>query len=191
MRFLPYIFMFIAITGCKTAAQKRAGRIAAENEWKTSSKTISGKCDTLILRQICDYCLGDSSYYYPHKFSPTTSCICYGYNAYFIEKINEFMVKRKDEIKVIIIENPSNILFQLKFKNLTKMQTLSIFGNDYNCDALKTFPDDLLALKTMKAIVVEGVRLPGKEITRLKKVYPDLNFIGTIEEYQEDWDQSK
>jgi len=92
-----------------------------ENESKTEEIRKKLVCDTLILRDICDYCLGENSHYYPHKFSPTTTCICYSDSS--IDFINSFIDLHKKEIKIIIIENPSNVLNDLNFKKMTKIET--------------------------------------------------------------------
>jgi hypothetical protein len=162
-----------------------------EKDWKESPKTLSKKCDTLIIRQICDYCLGKKSTYSPKKFSSTTSCLCYTYNTYFPDKINHYINLHKDEIVVIVIENPSNIIFKLDFKPLKKLETLSLFGNDYDCDAIKILPDELLKISTFKNVLFNGVRFPGEEIKNLKNKYPQLKLIGTISEYDSSWDNTQ
>lgn len=161
-----------------------------EANWKHNTKVLTKKCDTLILRQICDYCEGENSSYQPRKFSPTTSCICYSNNIYIPDKINQFINKHGNEIKVLIIENPSNIILKLNFKNFKKLETLSVFGNDYNCDALNTLPADLLSIPGMQNLIFKGVRFKKSEIERIGKEYPKIKFEGKIDEYMLWWDQT-
>lgn len=179
------IILIILFCGLKISAQNNN-----ENEWENTPKNLTEKCDTLFLRQICDYCNGENSSYNPTKYRETTSCICYSYNEFFVEKINEFLQKQQNEIKIITIENPSNVIFKLNFKNLNKLETLSIFGNDYDCDAIKTLPNELLSLPSLKNLEFNGVRFPKTEIERIKKEFPNLNFVGEISEYDEGWDKT-
>lgn len=137
--------------------------------WFYAPKTVSTVCDTLILRQICDYCLGEKSVFYPIKFSNTSSCLCYTYDNENLDSINAFIKSHNTEIKTLIIENPSRVIKKLEFGLLSHLCSFNIFGNDYDCDAISTLPKELLKQPELRYLVFEGVRFPKQEIIRIKK----------------------
>ncbi len=151
---------------------------AIDDLWEVNEKTFSNKCKTLILRDECDYCLGEKSYYAPVKFNNTTSCLCY--RTCFVPKINEFINSRCNEIKEIIIENPSNIIFELNYKNLNKLEEITLFGNDF--DVLKSLPADLLSLPNMKKIIFKVVQIPESEIEMIRMEFPKIKIVGNVSE---------
>jgi hypothetical protein len=88
------------------------------------------------------------------------------------------------------MENPSQYMFQIPFEKFTSLKSLHIFGNDYDCDALKTFPKTLLELKTLTSIEFVGVRFNLDELKRIKKEYPHITITGEVSEYESGWDKS-
>lgn len=184
-----WVIILLMFYGCSTS-NKLIQQDEKEKEnmyWGTDEKHISKRCKKLILRNICDYCLGKNSYYKPVRFSKTTSCLCYN-DAVSIPKINEFIFNHRNEIKEIIIENPSFIIFNLNFHNLKELKTLKIFGNDYNCDALNTFPKEILSLPSMRYIVFDGVRFPKNELEKIKKEFSKIKFVGKISGLEQEED---
>lgn len=156
-------------------------------EYLPAQQTVA-KCDTLILRENCDYCLGERSTYQPRKFSPTTTCICYAGKT-GIKDVNKYIQNHKGEIKSVTIENPSHIIFDLNLGKLKKLQMLDIFGADK--DAIKILPEELLSLPSLQRIIFTNVQFPKSELDRLRIKFPRVVFEGKIEEYQEQWDQSR
>jgi hypothetical protein len=139
--------------------------------------------DTLILRDICDYCSGENSTFFPRNFSPNTKCLCYEEAL----KVDSFIANNCKSIKYIKIENPSKIIFNIDFDSFSELNTLMIFGNDF--DVIRTLPPYLMRLQSLKNIIVSGVGIPSKEIKRLKKLYPNVEFSEEIPEYEKDWDE--
>ncbi len=157
-----------------------------QNDNVNKRNYLTHKCDTLIILQNSDNCAGGG--YFSDTLNPTTSYLCHYFHWPY--RINQFIVEHKDEIKVIVIENPSNLLPSLKFKELSKLEGIFLFGNDYNCDAIKTVPLELLTTSTLERINFDGVRFPTLELEKLKVAFPKIQFTGTISEYMKEWDQS-
>lgn len=173
--FISLLAITIAI-GCKSpkkAVEKQPEAVAV----KTQQATI----DTLIIRQICDYCLGEKSQFMPQKFSKYTVCVCY-YEYYENESnsTEKQILAVAPTVKHIIFENPSQYIFSVPFEKFTSLQSLFIFGNDYNTDGLNTFPESLLTSETLGLIEFDGVRFDLKELARIKKQYPKITIKGDI-----------
>lgn len=167
-----FVAAAMLLLACKT--KKETALISPAN-------TTTG-CDTLILRQICDYCEGVNSVYAPTTFSPVTRCLCYySYEGNPVQKINDTIAKYKASIKHLTIENPSGIIYEVDFKNLTGLHTLHIFGNDYNTDRLSNFPADMLNQKSLKKIIFEGVRFDLNELEQIKTQYPKIEIVGKVD----------
>lgn len=164
--------------------------LSSAQAYNENQDTIAVVCDTLILRQICDYCEGENSTFYPRKFAENTTCLCYRSSVSAVESINEYIRLHKDEIKVIVIENPSYVLFKLDFKSCNQIKKLMVFGNDWGCDAIPTIPVDLLSRPTFRKVVFDGVRFPTAELDRLKKEFPEVQLTGNPPEYSVDWDSN-
>lgn len=173
--FISLLAMAIVI-GCKSPKK------AVENQPEAVAvKTRQATIDTLIIRQICDYCQGENSLYYPRKFAENTICVCY-YE--FFENDSNSTEKQilavASTVKHIIFENPSYYIASVPFEKFTSLQSLYIFGNDYNTDGLNTFPESLLKSKTLNLIEFDGVRFDLKELDRIKKQYTKITIKGDI-----------
>lgn len=183
-----WVINLLMFYGCNTSS-KLIQQDEKEKEnvnWVTSEKHKSKKCKKLVLKDDCDNFL-DKKYYKYVRFNESTLCLCYN-DAVTIPKINEFIFNHRNEIKEMIIENPSFIIYKLNFHNLNELKTLTIFGNDYNCDALKTLPKEILSLPNIRNIIFEGVRFPKNELERIKNEFPKLKFIGKISGLEQEKD---
>lgn len=147
--------------------------------------TITGsiqQADTIVLRQICSYC---NSEVYKQE-SATKLCFCTDilepYTFTDSSKLMQF-VSVVFKAKHLTIENPSTSINKIPFKDFESLETLYIFGNDYNTDGLKRFPKELLELKKLKQIEFEGVRFDRSELQRIKKEYLHIKIIGEIDDY--------
>jgi hypothetical protein len=151
----------------------------------TSTKQIQADIDTLIIRNICNYCKTLHSTLEWHRKEATTPCICY--DDYYPDTLSTAIFKQKvsaaTNIKHLIMENPSVYIGLLPFEDFANLHSIYMFGNDYNMDGLKTFPKSLLSLKKLKSIEFEDVRFDKKELECIKKDYPHINIIGKIDDY--------
>ena len=141
-----------------------------ENKTKDTVNKIA--CDTLILRQTCRYCKEDSSEFYYLKFTPNTTCICYWDSSSVY--INSFLDLHKNEIKIIIIENPSWVLEKLKLNELNAVETFVMEGND--TDKLQQFPEIMLKLPNLKNIELQGVYMPEDYLKQINVNYPNITI---------------
>jgi hypothetical protein len=145
-----------------------------------------GKADSMILRQICDYCRGEQSYYKPQKFPAGTLCLCYDdFGPIDSLKLENTILQNAATVKHLTIENPSQYITKIPFEKFTALQTLYIFGNDFNTDGLEKFPPALLNLKHFKRIIFDGVRFDLTELERIKKQYPRIEIVGEVSPYQQ------
>jgi len=152
------------------------GGYAQEN---TSEEKV--KYDTLIIRENCDFGNGENSTFFPQNKVSSTKCLCYD----IYSRVPIFIEENGKTIKYLKIENPSRAIFKLDFTKLPQLNTLEIFGNDF--DVIKTLPPDLMQSTSLKNIIVQGVGIPSKEVTRLKKTYPKVSFSNDIPEYDKSW----
>lgn len=177
-----YFFVIVFFFSCKSYIILPSGakfeKSSLKDDWKNSPKSLSTKCDTLILYEVCSYCNNIPTSEYFANLSSTSCCLCYEQNKYFAEKINQYICERRQEIKIIIIQNPSNIIFELNFKGLRNIQTLSVIGDDL--DKLKTLPIKLLSNPTMKYVRLNNVSFPQQELERLKIEFPKISFEGGL-----------
>lgn len=170
----PAALLFVLFS-CKTTVPVNT----ATAEEKTTS-------DTLILRQICDYCLGENSYYYPKKFAANTICLCYyDFDAKDTGKLQRQILEVAPSIKHITIENPSQYISSIPFTKFKSLQSLYLFGNDFNTDGLTAFPETLLQLGSLKSIEFYGVRFDKKELARIRQQYPRIQIIGDIDDLED------
>ncbi len=171
---LPAALLFVFVS-CKTKAPVNT----ATAEERASS-------DTLILRQICDYCLGENSYYHPQKFAANTICLCYyDFDDKDTGKLQRQILEVAPTIKHITIENPSQYISSIPFAKFKSLQSLYLFGNDFNTDGLTAFPETLLQLSTLKLIEFYGVRFDKKELARIRQQYPYIQIIGNIDDLED------
>jgi hypothetical protein len=175
MKLLLYTCALFIVVGSACKGTKTAANNPAE----------IGKADSMILRQICDYCWGEQSVYQPQKFPMGTLCLCYDdFDPIDSLKLENTILQNAATVKHLTIENPSQYIFNIPFDKFTSLQTLYIFGNDFNTDGLEKFPPALLNLKHFKRIIFDGVRFDLAELERIKKQYPHIKIVGEISEYK-------
>ncbi|MEZ5006682.1 MAG: hypothetical protein R2753_00885 [Chitinophagales bacterium] len=145
--------------------------ITANIQASTERKINKAK-EALVLRQIGELC-GDSEEY---------ECLCYTDDEKAVERINQYIMHHRKDIKSITIENPSQVIDELNFKRLKQLEEFIIFGNDYDTDGLYTLPKQLLKLPNLKIIEFDGVRFPSKELNKIKRKYPNLIIKGNVSE---------
>ncbi len=128
----------------------------------------------LVLRQVDGLC---------DNKNPDYVCIQYGVFGDEFKMVKKYLKKNGRNVRKLMIENPSYIIDEINYKKLKNLESLVIFGNDYDLDGLTYLPLELLELKQLRSIEFIGVRFPSKSLAILKDQYSHLNFIGEVSEY--------
>lgn len=155
---------------------------SCRNIKSTSTKLLETiQADTIILRQICDYCTSINA---RKRVANGKRCFCIDiFDPYSKEDsigFNQF-VSALPFAKHLIIENPSASIDKIPFKDFKSLETLYVFGNDYNTDWLNDFSKELLTLKNLKSIEFDGVKFKEENLKKIKKQYPHIKIIGEID----------
>ena len=140
----------------------------------TDSSETSALYKKLVLREIAGYCNYPTVEY---------TCLPYSYSEFSKDSVQLFINTHYTTIEEIVIENPSNIIFELEFDLLSRLNRLKLFGNDYNLDGLYSLPTTLLELPSLEVIDFYGVRFPSEALEQLKQDYDHIQIIGDIDDY--------
>jgi hypothetical protein len=139
------------------------------------------KADTLSLRNICNYCTYGEGGYADRPFSKNFLCMCYGYTYNESSEFSELILKYSPEVKVLIIENPSNIIDRISWVKFSSLEQVVLFGND--SDNLPEIPQALLDLTTIKRVSISGIRMDANQWSQHQLNYPDIKFDGEVSAY--------
>lgn len=154
---------------------------SCRNIKSTNAKPIETiHADTIILRQICGYCESVNA---RKKVANGKQCYCIDiFDPFDKEDSTKFeqFVSMIPNAKHLIIENPSASIDKIPFKDFESLETLYVFGNDYNTDWLSDFPKELLTLKNLKSIEFDGVKFKEENLKMIKQQYPHIKIIGKI-----------
>lgn len=131
-----------------------------------SAQKNNTPCDTLVFRDVCGYCED------PSANTEFSTCLCYSYLN--MDSLNYYIQPYSKTIKVLIIENPSNIINLIDFSNCTQLKNIIVFGND--SDALTTIPEAILNLPSIKEFHLNNVSLEDTEKKRIQLKYPSLKL---------------
>lgn len=129
----------------------------------------------LVIRQYDGFCEGDTTL--------SDNCFSYTYPDDAIDEINSYITEHAKMIKELVIENPSGVIFDLELEALTVLETISMFGNDYDIDGLTRLPGQLFRLPHLRTIELVGVRFPSEKLERLRTKFPHISIPGDISEY--------
>lgn len=139
------------------------------------------KADTIFLKNVCEACIYGEGGYAVRPFPDNYLCFCYyNYDSKY-QQLNAVMLKYAKDVKVLLIENPSNIISEIPWERLKNLEELELRGNDF--DVLSNIPQSILNSTTIKRIIISMITIEEKKWNTYKRDNPQIEFIGSPGSY--------
>lgn len=130
------------------------------------SNVLTAQIDTLIIRSSC--------FYIENSQSEKTKCL--SLRDMDMSDVLNFISEHGNEVLHLEIENPSRVIYSLDFSKFLNLRSVDLSGNDF--DYLMAIHPEMMKIKTLKRIELNGVTVPEPEVERIKKLGSTIDVVG-------------